>query len=117
MGCALQFKTSVAVIIVNWNSGPWLRRCLQGLAAQTIKPQRVILVDNASTDSSLDGMVDILPTVDIIRETENLGFAKGNNVALRSIENTQWIVLLNPDAVPEPDWLEKLITASQEHPD
>ncbi len=107
----------IAVVIVNWNSGDWLRRCLRGLAAQTILPERVLLVDNYSNDSSLDGIEAILPTVEIIRESENLGFAKGNNIALKSIEGTKWTVLLNPDAIPEPDWLENLIKASQAHPD
>ncbi|MEA3466234.1 MAG: glycosyltransferase family 2 protein [Thermodesulfobacteriota bacterium] len=108
---------SVALVIVNWNSGDWLRRCLHGLACQTVQPERVLLVDNYSTDSSLAGIEEILPTVEIIRETENLGFAKANNIALGGIVNSQWTVLLNPDAVPEPDWLENLIHATQNHLD
>lgn len=108
---------SIALIIVNWNSGGWLRRCLLGIAEQTMQPQQVLVVDNASTDQSLDGVDLILPHVKIIRETKNLGFAKANNIALKSIENTQWTVLLNPDAIPEPDWLENLILAEQAYPE
>ena len=110
-------KQSLAVIIVNWNSGNWLKQCLQGVAAQTLQPQQVIVIDNASTDHSLDDIEEILPDIEIICETENSGFAKANNIALKSIENTQWAVLLNPDAVPEPDWLENLILAAQAYPE
>lgn len=110
-------KKSVSVIIVNWNSGDWLKQCIRGVAQQTLRPQRILLVDNASTDRSLYGIETILPDVEIIRETKNLGFAKANNIALSFIEDTQWIVLLNPDAVPEPDWLENLIHAAQEYPE
>lgn len=109
--------TTIALLIVNWNSGNWLKQCLQGVAAQTVQPQRIIVVDNASTDSSLDGIEEIVATVEIIRETENLGFARGNNLALKSIEKIHWTVLLNPDAVPEANWLEKLIHAAQEFPE
>jgi GT2 family glycosyltransferase len=90
---------------------------LRGLAAQILQPQRVLLVDNASTDHSLNDIEEILPDIEIIRETENSGFAKANNIALKSIGNTQWTVLLNPDAVPEHHWLENLMHAAQEYPD
>ena len=108
---------SIALIIVNWNSGDWLKQCLQGIAVQMLQPQQVIVVNNDSTDRSLDGIEEILPDVEIIRETKNWGFAKANNIALKSIENTQWTVLLNPDAVPEPDWLENLMHAAHEYPE
>lgn len=107
----------IALIIVNWNSEDWLKRCLLGIVSQTIQPQRVLLVDNGSTDKSLEGVEEILPDVEIIREIKNSGFSKANNKAFKSIENTQWTVLLNPDAVPEPDWLEKLILAAQAYPE
>ncbi len=108
---------SITLIIVNWNSGIWLKQCLLGIAGQTLQPQQVILVDNASTDQSLDGIKEILPDIEIIREIKNWGFAKGNNIALKSIKNTQWTVLLNPDAVPESDWLENLMHAAHKYPE
>lgn len=116
MGHINHSKASAALIIVNWNSGDWLKQCLQGVAAQTLQPQRVLLIDNASTDNSMNGIKNILPDIEIICKTDNLGFAKANNLALQSIENSQWTVLLNPDAIPEPDWLENLIVAAQAYP-
>ncbi len=111
-----EYKNSIVILIVNWNSDDWLKMCLQAIADQTQNPQRVIVIDNASTDHSLDGIEKILPNVEIIYNTENSGFAKANNIAIKSIKDTQWTVLLNPDAVPEPDWLENLIYATKEHP-
>jgi GT2 family glycosyltransferase len=110
-------KDSITIIIVNWNSKNWLKLCLLGIAAQTLSPQRVLVLDNASTDQSLDGIEEILPYVEIICATKNFGFAKANNIALKSIGNTQWTVLLNPDAVPEPDWLKNLMHAAQAYPE
>ena len=106
----------LSIIIVNWNSGDWLKKCLQGVAEQTLIPDRVLLVDNGSTDSSLAGVEDVLPCLEIIHNADNLGFAAANNIALERIDSC-WTVLLNPDAVPEPDWLEKLIKVAEEHPD
>ncbi|MBT7086408.1 MAG: glycosyltransferase family 2 protein [Desulfobacterales bacterium] len=108
---------SIALIIVNWNSGDWLNKCFRGIAAQTLQPQQVILVDNASTDGSLEGVEEILPDVKVIRETKNSGFARGNNIALKSIDTTQWTVLLNPDAIPEPEWLENLMLTAHAYPE
>jgi GT2 family glycosyltransferase len=108
---------SIALIIVNWNSGDWLKRAFRGVAAQSVQPRQIILVDNASSDRSLDGIEEILPQVEIFRETENFGFAKANNIAFQSIKEAEWTVLLNPDAVPEPDWLEKLMDAAQKYPE
>jgi len=81
-----------------------------------VQPQQVFLVDNASTDRSLDGVDRSLLDVKIICQTQNSGFARANNIALSYIDATQWIVLLNPDAIPEPDWLENLMLAAQAHP-
>lgn len=117
MNSSKQDIASIALIIVNWNSGDWLKQCLQAVAMQTLLPQRILLVDNASSDCSLDGIEEILPFVEIIHGKENLGFARANNIAIETIENTQWTVLLNPDAIPETDWLEKLIRAAHAHPD
>jgi len=108
---------SISLVIVNWNSGAWLKKCLQGVVAQTIQPQRIFLIDNHSTDCSLSDVETILPSIKLIRQKENLGFSQANNVALQSIDGSQWTVLLNPDAIPEPDWLESLLTAAEKNPE
>lgn len=107
--------SSVAVIIVNYNAGDRLKRCLVALAQQTRSPDRIVIVDNDSTDGSLNNVVDLIPTVEMLRQSDNLGFAAANNVAARHVE-TDYIALLNPDAYPEPRWLEELLDAASLHP-
>jgi hypothetical protein len=99
----------VAVVIVNHNSGPLLGRCLASLAAQSRPPSRTIVVDNASTDGSAAGLPG---SVECIRLPRNAGFAAANNVGIERSADCEWVALLNPDAFPEPGWLEALLDAA-----
>jgi N-acetylglucosaminyl-diphospho-decaprenol L-rhamnosyltransferase len=105
----------VAVIIVNYNSGALLQICLDGLASQTFRCFDVIVVDNGSTDGSVDSLERVAANVRIIQAGENLGFARANNLAAGET-NAEWLALLNPDALPAPDWLERLLEATARHP-
>lgn len=109
-------QPTVAVIVVNLNAGPHLARTLESLERQTLRPQRVILVDNGSTDGSLDGIPDRFSFVELVQPGANLGFAGGNNLAARMADGCEWIALLNPDAFPRPDWLERLLAAAAREP-
>jgi GT2 family glycosyltransferase len=107
----------VTVIIVNWNGEHVLADCLAALTAQTVTPDKIIVVDNASSDASLL-IVRRFPSVLLLAQNENLGFARGNNLALKAAASeSEWIALLNPDAFPEPDWLERLLTKAKANPD
>jgi GT2 family glycosyltransferase len=110
-------SADVAVVIVNYNSGPHLRMCLQALGRQTRSPRRVIVVDNASTDDSLTGASASYANVEILHAGRNLGFAGGNNLAIRSLDNCRYVALVNADAYVEPDWLERLLDAAMLRPD
>lgn len=103
---------TITVIIVNWNSGDLLTECLRRLKEQTIQPDRVLVVDNASSDGSLTGIEKLASNVTVLKMNDNLGFAAGNNRALAKC-NTEFVALLNPDAFPEPDWLEHLLAAAR----
>lgn len=105
---------SVSVIIVNWNSGGLLKKCLDKLMHQTIKPERIFVVDNASTDASISDL-NLPENVTLLPMEANVGFARGNNQAL-SLCSTQYVALLNPDAFPEPDWMENLVAAAENFP-
>lgn len=105
------------VIIINYNSGPYLVRCLNALSAQTLRPCQVVLVDNASTDGSADQLPDQSPWLQIIRCAENRGFAAANNLAVAHSRPTEWLALLNPDAFPASDWLATLQQATQDYPE
>jgi GT2 family glycosyltransferase len=113
-----EFSTdSVAVIIVNANGGDLLERALQGVARQTLQPQRVVLVDNASADGSVDDMERRHPAVELIRLDQNVGFGAANNIGVQAVSDCKWVALLNPDAFPEPRWLEALLQAARAEPD
>lgn len=107
---------AVAVIVVSWNSAGHLARCLGSICAQAMRPKRVILVDNASSDGSADGVETRFPGVEVVRLDYNAGFAVANNIAAKMAADCEWIALLNPDAFAAPDWLERLITAAGENP-
>ena len=112
-----QRAADVTVIIVNWNAGGLLRNCLEHLRQQTLTPARVILVDNASSDQSLDLPQELLTwrALDIQRMDNNLGFAAGNNHALKQC-TTEFVALLNPDAFAAADWLAHLRAAADQNP-
>lgn len=107
----------VAVIIVNWNSKRLLEKSLSALEVQIVRPKRVIVVDNASSDGSADGIEIRYPHIEVIRLEENIGFAAANNLAVKSVGNYEWVALLNPDAFPEQDWLMNLLKAAESHPE
>lgn len=106
-----------AVIIVNYNAGAHLRRCLAALANQHLVPRTVVLVDNASTDGSLNGLEQDYPGLIVVRSPRNLGFAAANNLGVQAAAHSTWIATLNPDAFPAPEWLEQLMRATREHPE
>jgi GT2 family glycosyltransferase len=107
----------VTIVIVNWNGERFIDRCLSALLAQTVIPNEIILVDNASSDGSL-GIVARFPSVHVLPLHTNLGFARANNIAIQmSAEESEWIALLNPDAFPEARWLEALLSAARENSD
>ena len=107
---------AVTIIVINYNSGDRLARCLDCLAAQTLTDFETIIVDNASEDSSL-GKARASERADIvIKSDRNAGFAAANNLAARKARG-KWIALLNPDAYPRPDWLAELMAATERHRD
>jgi GT2 family glycosyltransferase len=106
----------IAVVVVNWNGGELLRECLQALAVQERRPDRVLVVDNGSTDGSLERALPECPSAEAIRLGANVGFAAANNVALRVCADCDGVALLNPDARPAPSWLSRLAAAAEANP-
>jgi GT2 family glycosyltransferase len=108
---------SVLVVIVNFNSGPLLAKSVACVNAQTYADWRLVVADNASSDDSVSQMLLRYPDVDVLHAGRNLGFAAANNLAVRSRPATRWVALLNPDAFPEPDWLQRLVEAAESRPE
>ncbi|HEY7291256.1 MAG TPA: glycosyltransferase family 2 protein [Vicinamibacterales bacterium] len=102
---------TVAVLIVNWNSGGLLKRCLQCVSAQQVTPDEVMVVDNASTDDSLQQASEFLKDAQLIQLESNTGFAHANNVGAAATR-ADLLALLNPDAFPDPGWLGRLLAAA-----
>jgi GT2 family glycosyltransferase len=98
------------VVVVSWNGRHLLPRCLEALAVQTLPRDRfeVWVVDNGSTDGTPQWLAAEHPDVRCIRSERNLGFAGGNDLALREV-TTPHTVLLNNDARPEPGFLTALV--------
>ncbi len=85
----------VSIIIVNWNSGPLLERCVRSILKNATGCQ-IIVVDNASHDSSLDFAAEVKAQITILPNGENLGLAAANNRGWRASKGTS-ILFLNPD--------------------
>ena len=101
---------TVTVIIVNFNGQALVGQCLDALRRQTFADFSVIVVDNASKDGSVDYIRRHYPEVRLIRLQENLGFSRANNIAMAGVQS-EFIALLNNDAVAHPRWLEHLVGA------
>jgi GT2 family glycosyltransferase len=106
----------VRVVVVNFNGAPWLQRTVDALAAQTWRDFEAVIVDNRSTDGSIETLVLPDDRFRLIRADENLGFAAGCNLGAHGAL-APWVAMLNPDAVAEPDWLEALRQAADLHPE
>lgn len=108
---------TATVVIVNWNGEAFLERCLSALLAQTVRPHEILVLDNASSDGSVE-IVRRFPSVRLLAQDSNTGFARGNNLAIDAASaESEWIALLNLDAFPEPRWLETLLAAAQAQPE
>jgi GT2 family glycosyltransferase len=107
----------VTVVIVNWNGAKFIGRCLDALMLQSVLPQEIIVIDNASTDDSLN-IINRYPSVKLFALKHNSGFAHANNLAINQADKqSTWIALINPDAFAEQQWLEELLNAALENPD
>jgi GT2 family glycosyltransferase len=97
----------IAVVIVNWNGKSLLDTCLTSVSAQTRQPERVIVVDNGSTDGSSAHIRAVWPAVHLVPLAKNVGVAAGNNVGLEAALalGASRILFLNNDAEMMPDAL------------
>ena len=91
----------LSIIIVNYNTKNDLRKCLQSIFKsfdESTLDYEILVVDNNSTDGSIEMIKMEFPSINLIKNQENLGFAKANNQAIR-IAGGRYILLLNPDTV------------------
>ena len=108
----------VGVVLLNWNGGEYTIPCIKSLLNSTVKPWRILVWDNASTDDSPDQIAEHYPEVKLIRSPQNEGFARANNcgAALLMQSGADYIWILNNDTEVEPKCLESLLMALDEMP-
>ncbi len=106
----------LSIVIANWNGARVLPRCLDALSCQTFRDFEIIIVDDASSDNSAEQLSNRFPDIHVIKLARNVGFAAANNLGAKSARG-RWLALLNNDAFPHPDWLERLCAATQQYPE
>jgi len=111
-----QEPPELSVIIVNWNTRDLLSACLNSIYAETKETSfEIIVVDNASSDGSAEMVKREFPRVRLIKNRENLGFARANNLAIRQ-SSSRFIALLNSDTVVLSGALDKMVAFMKTHP-
>jgi GT2 family glycosyltransferase len=103
----------VSVLVVSWQSAPWLERCLTAIDPAEAE---IVVADNASTDGSAALARTVAPHATVLELDHNLGFAGGVNAARRAAR-TPRLLLLNPDAAPTPGAIARLADALDAAPD
>ncbi len=106
----------VSVTIVTWNSAQYLGECFASLERQDYCVLEVIVVDNASTDDTRSLLRQVESRWRVIYNDRNVGFAAGQNQAIRASTGTR-VLCLNPDVVLSPDFVSQLVAASEAHPE
>ncbi|MEJ0088283.1 MAG: glycosyltransferase family 2 protein [Limisphaerales bacterium] len=114
-GLNLFNQHSVSIIIVNYNGLNWLKACLESVRCLEGVITEVIVVDNASTDGSMEALC-AYPWVKVVQSDQNLGFAGGNNLGLRDC-SFDYVLLLNNDTVIVPNFLQPLCDYLDQHPE
>lgn len=99
---------SVSVVILSYNSKEDLKECIPSLISQTYQDFEIIFVDNASTDGSEEFIRANYPEIKVVQTGKNLGYPAGNNAGFEVAEG-EYIVVVNPDTVPDPEWLAELV--------
>ena len=103
---------SVCVAIVTYNSVRYIRRCLEAVLREEGIPIEVVVVDNGSSDGTIAALRRFRRRVQVIRSSHNLGFAEGQNRAIRAT-STEWVLTLNPDVLLRPGFIRALLDAGQ----
>lgn len=109
---------SVAIILVNWNGFDFTQACLNSLRNVDFPDFKVILVDNASLNLEGQSLKKSFPEIELIENTENLGFSGGNNVGIKYalVQGFSHVMLLNNDTEVEPDFLGEMMRKFHQNP-
>lgn len=108
----------VNIIILNWNGKMDTIECINSLQRINYSNYKLLIVDNGSSDGSVEYFKKIYPYIELIENNTNLGFAEGNNIGItRALsQSTDYILLLNNDTVVAPNFLDELIKVAEKNP-
>jgi len=102
----------VAITIVTYNSGGFIRQCLSYALAQDYERCEVIVIDNASQDGTAGILREFQDRIRVVYNRDNVGFASGQNQAI-ALSNAEWVLTLNPDVRLNPDFVSALVSAGE----
>jgi GT2 family glycosyltransferase len=102
----------VSVTIVTYNSGRFIKRCLESVLAQRYPFKEIIIVDNASSDGTIDILEQFEDRCQVYYNEENVGFAAAQNQAIQ-VSGGDWVLTLNPDVLLLPNFIQALVDAGQ----
>lgn len=106
----------LSIIIVSYNTSDMTADCIRSTIQQTHSiDYEIVVFDNASKDGSADRIATEFPQVRLIRSPQNLGFAQGNNEAIKTV-NSEYVLLLNPDTVVLDQAINKLLDYAEKTP-
>jgi GT2 family glycosyltransferase len=105
-------EPTVCITIVTFNSSRYLRRCLDAALAQKDVRVEIVVVDNASTDSTRKILAEYRRRIRVILNRTNAGFAAAQNQAIRA-GHGDWVLTLNPDVLLEPDFVRRMVDAGE----
>jgi len=106
----------VSIIVLNYNAGELLHNCIESIFKTSHDNIEVIVVDNASVDQSHKKCKEEFDKIRLIENKQNLGYCEGNNVGIREAKG-QFVVILNPDTIVEPNCITELISAYEKYGD
>lgn len=111
-------QPSIVTVILNTNRKADTLACLASLAHNTYQRHQIIVLDNASSDGSVEAIKSAFPNVQIIGLTENLGYAGNNNVGIQAAiaQGADWVFVLNEDTIVDAQCLEQLCTIGESDP-
>jgi len=104
------------MIVVDWNGGDLVARCVDAIARQTSTPRRVVVIDNAGRDPAWRHVRGSRLPIDMVRLPANRGFAAACNFGVSLATDCELVAILNADAFLAPDWLEAMERATAENP-
>jgi GT2 family glycosyltransferase len=108
-------KDAVSVTLVTYNSGRFIKRCLESVLEQRYPNMEVIVVDNASTDGTGDILEQFADRCRIYYNDQNIGFAAAQNQAI-GLAQSEWVLTLNPDVLLLPNFIQAMVDAGNVDP-